>query len=550
MQGYIREIIDNSNLSLNGIISIIVQYRAAKLNAYPADCILFGVGDNDSGRIGDIYYDPIEYLTPLRLHKDFKHIFIGPEAVFSINTSNTVYVTGEIERERNDYVSGLFDDDSDSDFNGDDVVRERGQPLSADVLASKQINLVSQGSFNGHCFFYDSKERKLWANGSNDFGQFGNGKKGRTLRKYGNLELVPMPWDSTKIQLIDIRCKVRSTLFLTDDGSVWSCGSNHDGTLGIGEFNKDGGYMIGISTITRIEINLKITKIACSEDICVMLGVDGNLYVFGSNYYGALGMFDDAEHDEYIQWTPTVVPYFKERGIKIVDFDCGEHTCCLDYKNNVYLWGRNERNQCGNAKAGPEVRIPMKLDLTPFHPANEAEIIQSVHCGVSHTVLLTVKGNLFVWGDNGSEQCVLTPYDVIEYENSDDEDEESFGAATSEQPESECIAMLDDLIALYGQDIGDEKNKNQQMDLHDFGTYDPSDIGARLAALDADFDEMLHSRTDPTVVWKPRYISRENIVTHCKSQLSESYKQTSNWMIVDVLCGFETTFLVMKPMKN
>ena len=363
-----------------------------------------------------------------------------------------------------------------------------------------------------------------------------------------------MPWDSTKIQLIDIQCGMYSTLFLTDDGSVWSCGSNGSGVLGIGEEDD-------ISTITRIEIDVKITKIGCAVNNCVLLDEDRNLHIFGSNHQGALGMFDDGEHDKYTQWTPTVIPYFKDRGIKIVDFDCGEHICCLDHKNNVYLWGRNNQNQCGNAEAGPDVRIPMKLDLTPFHPSNEAEIIQSVHCGLNHTVLLTVKENLFIWGGNGSGQCVLTPDDVIDSEISDDKIEESLsknGEVESVQPERECIVMLDDLIALYGQAFGEKNILKQDVDVPDFETDDPTDFDDdwkeqylnELAALDDEFEEMLQSRTDPTVVWDPIYISRENIVTHCKSQLSDSYNQNSDWIIMDVLCNWENTYLVMKPMNN
>ena len=108
MQGYIRQIANYSNMSLDAIVTIIVQYRARKLKEYPADCILFGVGDNDSGRIrGD--YGSVEYLIPLLAHKDFKHIFIGPAAVFTINTSNTVCATGDLRRgESDDYP---FDED-------------------------------------------------------------------------------------------------------------------------------------------------------------------------------------------------------------------------------------------------------------------------------------------------------------------------------------------------------------------------------------------------------------------------------------------------------
>ena len=204
VRGYVRELTDNSNLSLNVIVAIIVRYRAAKLNEYSTDCILFGVGDNDTGRMGDGHCRSIEYLTPIHIHKNFKRIFIGPAAVFTIDASNIVNVTGELQRcEPDEY---LIDDDSDSDIFAHDDIMERANSLSIDLFASKQIDLISEGLYNDHCFFYDSKSRQLWANGPNESGQLGNGTYSHW--KCGKLDLIPMPWDSTKIQLIDIQCRI------------------------------------------------------------------------------------------------------------------------------------------------------------------------------------------------------------------------------------------------------------------------------------------------------------------------------------------------------
>ena len=490
VQGYVRQITDDSYFSLEDISNIIVQYNIAKRNVYPSDCVLFGVGNNGSGEMGLGHDQEVEYLTPLYAFNEFKHIFIGFETIFTIDSSHTVSAAGNNYCGRlgvQPYKSPEEEDDSDSEDDYDQFSDQIITPQTVTSLESKRINLISQGLHNDHCFFYDSTSRQLWANGPNEFGQLGNGKQSEQSEQSrteshsesGKLEFVSMPWDSTKIQLIDIQCGMYSTLFLTDDGSVWSCGSNESGTLGIGkpEDDKSDDY---IRTITRIPMNefpnTKITKIGCLENSCILLDKDGNLYVFGANYYGALGILDDTdspmEYDEYIQWTPTVIPYFKERGIKIVDFDCGDHICCLDHKNNVYLWGRNDRNQCGNGKVDRNVLIPMELDLTPFHPSKEREIIQSVHCGLNHTVLLTVRGNLFVWGNNNNGECMFSPYDEIPGSVDDESDEKEerledqsddtlsgeMSANTGSKLKkpinqmNQCIVMLDELIDLFGHD--------------------------------------------------------------------------------------------------
>ena len=65
---------------------------------------------------------------------------------------------------------------------------------------------------------------------------------------------------------------------------------------------------------------------------------DGDLYTFGSDYYGCLGC-DNEEGDEV--FVPTLVQFFSSRPVEQVS--CGEsHIVALTKEKEVYSWGCGE----------------------------------------------------------------------------------------------------------------------------------------------------------------------------------------------------------------
>lgn len=69
---------------------------------------------------------------------------------------------------------------------------------------------------------------------------------------------------------------------------------------------------------------------------------DGDMYTFGSDYYGCLGC-DNEEGDEVN--TPILVEFFTGRPVEQVS--CGEsHIVALTKDNEVYSWGCGEFGKC------------------------------------------------------------------------------------------------------------------------------------------------------------------------------------------------------------
>ena len=75
-----------------------------------------------------------------------------------------------------------------------------------------------------------------------------------------------------------------------------------------------------------------IKKININEDHGAILSSEGDLYTWGDNKYGQLGVIEPVTNKP-LKSSDTVRPvtYFKERNIKLVDVVCGKrHTIAID----------------------------------------------------------------------------------------------------------------------------------------------------------------------------------------------------------------------------
>lgn len=90
--------------------------------------------------------------------------------------------------------------------------------------------------------------------------------------------------------IIDAACGRNHTLFLTDEGVVYSCGQNKYGQCGIGQLTDT------VNEVTRIVYDKSsIVKVGCGANFSVILNVLGNLYTFGYPEYGQLGLNCDGK---------------------------------------------------------------------------------------------------------------------------------------------------------------------------------------------------------------------------------------------------------------
>jgi len=113
---------------------------------------------------------------------------------------------------------------------------------------------------------------------------------------------------------------------------------------------------------------------------------DGNIYSFGQNHYGQLGV----GHEE----CPHAIQLIESlHDVELIG--CGSnHVLCKTKNNELYSWGHNASFQLGIGMNGANIQnFPVKCSFPN-------DIIVDIKCGHSHSIILTSNGDVFSCGNN------------------------------------------------------------------------------------------------------------------------------------------------------
>ena len=244
------------------------------------------------------------------------------------------------------------------------------------------------------------------------------------------------------------------SLALTKTGLLYSWGSSKAGQLGHGagqdemkdsnSKNKKSDETVTFPKLISsfVDGKMHVLKVACGmnhccaitcssseeilSDIMRMNNTDGviddlilsgslstKLYTWGYGEHGRLGngMLRDGMGSSCK--LPTLVRYFDEKNISVVDVCAGSsHTLALASNGAAFGWGNNEFGQvgvnqqyvthdkdCGGA-------VVLKPSPITFNAIGDAKI-KSVSCGYAHSSAITTNDRIFLWGWNEQGQLGL-----------------------------------------------------------------------------------------------------------------------------------------------
>lgn len=139
-------------------------------------------------------------------------------------------------------------------------------------------------------------------------------------------------------------------------------------------------------------MNIKAKSISCGDSHTMIIDLNNNVWAFGNNGAGQLGLGDTQPRNR-----PTQV-----QGIKAKSVACGAyHTIIIDLDNNVWGFGNNSAGQLGLGDKRNKNRP------TPIlFPGDEIKA-KSVSCGFKFTIIIDTNNNVWSFGDNGSGQLGL-----------------------------------------------------------------------------------------------------------------------------------------------
>lgn len=183
----------------------------------------------------------------------------------------------------------------------------------------------------------------LYVFGNNDHGQLGLGSR------YVSHINIPtkLKFFDNSFEIISVHYGGYHTIINTTKG-LYVFGYNLHGQLGLGHY-EDREHP------TKLKFSYEIISIHCGQFHTVINTING-LYVFGSNIYGQLGLGDHVNRLE-----PTKLQ-FESKYLEILSIYCGENYTMVNTTDGLYVFGSNYYGQLG---LGDQVNqyIPTKLEF-------------------------------------------------------------------------------------------------------------------------------------------------------------------------------------------
>jgi alpha-tubulin suppressor-like RCC1 family protein len=183
-------------------------------------------------------------------------------------------------------------------------------------------------------------------------------------------------------QLLD---GAESNYVIMDNGSVYACGYNDRGQLGIGTSSGPGLHLMINNT------GKTPSAISVGRYHTVILMTDGTIYSIGEGTYGQLGIGNTAGASSLTLMTNTT-------GKTPVSVSCGvRFTIVLMSDGTIYGCGRNTDNQLGPGWPGDDI---LTLRLMPNNTGKIPRMVEAAG-GIGVTILMT-DGTIYSTGRNST----------------------------------------------------------------------------------------------------------------------------------------------------
>ena len=263
-----------------------------------------------------------------------------------------------------------------------------GVPRVREELMGVAIRALACGA--DHCAAVtDDGGLLTW--GESTHGQLGHGDRGRLERRRRVLALAGRV-------VVGVACGHSHTLAWDDSGELYGCGDHSLGQLGLGEARllRERGEALDAMNDALVPVALPPppgadawARAACGETHSAALAVGGAVLSWGVPDDGRLGI---APLPDDIVWLPTAVEGVPDDPVQIA---CGDaFTAVLTASGELWAWGSNLDGQLGLGDDGDDEcesprRLLSGLGLSVAHLA----------CGTTHMAALDDLGALWVWGD-------------------------------------------------------------------------------------------------------------------------------------------------------
>ncbi|KAL4693416.1 hypothetical protein H8957_002660 [Semnopithecus entellus] len=188
----------------------------------------------------------------------------------------------------------------------------------------------------------------------------------------------------------EVACGGNHSVFLLEDGEVYTCGLNSKGQLG---HEREGNKPEQIGALA----DQHIIHVACGESHSLALSDRGQLFSWGAGSDGQLGLMTTEDSVA----VPRLIQKLNQQ--TILQVSCGNwHCLALAADGQFFTWGKNSHGQLGLGKEFPSQASPQRVRSLEGIP------LAQVAAGGAHSFALSLSGAVFGWGMNNAGQLGLS----------------------------------------------------------------------------------------------------------------------------------------------
>lgn len=334
---------------LSGVVSVIAAGGIDHSLLMTASGDVWAWGANYAGQLGD--GTTTDRRTPVKVTN------LAGVVAFSAGGAHSLAVTSDGKAWAwGTNIWGQLGDGSTTLFRSAPV-QITGLPSVADVAASlaHSLALLQDGTV------------RAW--GSNEYGQLGIGSN----EVIDHSVPIPVPGLSG---VTDVSAGPLHTVALTQDGTVWTWGTNVGGQLG------DGTYTDRTSS-ARVNGLTDIAAVGAGRFHTIALKRNGTVWAWGANGYGQLGDGTTTDRSTPVQ----VVDLTGVTAVAAGHF----YNLALKQDGTVWAWGDNSYGQLGDGTTSNRNR-PV--------PVTALSGVTAVAAGYAHALAAKQNGTLWAWGYN------------------------------------------------------------------------------------------------------------------------------------------------------
>nr|XP_046250580.1 probable E3 ubiquitin-protein ligase HERC4 [Scatophagus argus] len=207
-------------------------------------------------------------------------------------------------------------------------------------------------------------------------------ERGNVLCVDTNHTYIPRPLEAlSNTPVSQVACGSQHSVALTKDGQVYTWGQDSRGQLGLGKRKLGANSPQHLRSLSAIPL----VQVAAGGEQSFALSVSGGVFGWGRNDCGQLGLGDTTDRH-----TPTSVHYLNMK--KTVHISCGkDHTVTLTKTGVVFTFGSGQYGQLGHNSFSNELRPRIVAELWGAKVTKTA-------CGRHHTLVLTDSKKVYSFG--------------------------------------------------------------------------------------------------------------------------------------------------------